>query len=419
MLRRCTWAAVCRHAELCRTQSRALATERWRPEAADAASTNLTRFADMIASRHALPAFSARDLADYRRLHAWSVANPADFWRAVWEHVGFVGHHSPGGAGAVVEPGDAKWAPAGNPAPRWYLGSLVNHAENLLAHGNDDSPALIFASERTRTGRGQMKVLTYRDLRLQVAALASALAADGVAAGDVCAGVVANTPDAVVAMLATTSLGASWASCSPDFGERGLEDRLGQVATARLPPTHLSTHAPPHPLLLHTHPSRTHAHTLTHSRTRAHTPPKVNAKVVFVHDRYYYRGKRHDLAPKINAISSALRAATRTVVLAYPSDDTHGEMPATTDAVWLDDYVAAHKSAAPRFVHVGFDSPVYIMFSSGTTGVPKCMLQGCGVTLNHAKEAVHHLAKLLPVNRNQEYLRTDSTVASIRRCILT
>ena len=373
MLRRCTWAAVCRHAELCRTQSRALATERWRPEAADAASTNLTRFADMIASRHALPAFSARDLADYRRLHAWSVANPADFWRAVWEHVGFVGHHSPGGAGAVVEPGDAKWAPAGNPAPRWYLGSLVNHAENLLAHGNDDSPALIFASERTRTGRGQMKVLTYRDLRLQVAALASALAADGVAAGDVCAGVVANTPDAVVAMLATTSLGASWASCSPDFGERGLEDRLGQV----------------------------------------------NAKVIFVHDRYYYRGKRHDLAPKINAISSALRAATRTVVLAYPSDDTHGEMPATTDAVWLDDFVAAHKSAAPRFVHVGFDSPVYIMFSSGTTGVPKCMLQGCGVTLNHAKEAVHHLAKHLPVNRNQEYLRTDSTVASIRRCILT
>ena len=101
---------------------------------------------------------------------------------------------------------------------------------------------------------------------------------------------------------------------------------------------------------------------------------QVHAKVVFVHDRYYYRGKRHDLAPKINAISSALRAATRTVVLAYPSDDTHGEMPATTDAVWLHDYVAAHKSAAPRFVHVGFDSPVYIMFSSGTTGVPKCML---------------------------------------------
>jgi len=320
----------------------------WQPDPRAVASSNLTTFADFVAVQHGLPPFERRDLADYRRLHAWSaVSNPADFWTLVWDYVGFVGTRG----GPPVDPAGAEWGASGNPSARWFPGAQVNHAENLLAHGSDDAAALIFASE----GTSNLETVTYRELRERVAALARVLAAvDGVQAGDCCAGYVANTPDAVVAMLAVTSLGAAWATCSPDFGERGVLDRFSQV----------------------------------------------RPKVLFVHDCYHYRGKRFDMAPKVNAIAASLPSVARTVVLEYPHQDAprfHAPLPAMPGAIRLADYLAQHpmstsssNGGAMRFYRSGFDLPVYIMFSSGTTGKPKCMVQGCGVTLNHAKESALH-----------------------------
>jgi len=324
-----------------RTQAATRPPVCWHPDAAAVGRSNLTAFADTLVREHRMERFANRDLADYRRLHAWSVSNPGAFWRAVWDYVGFVGDLDP--AADVVEPGSAAWASSGNPSAQWFPNARVNHAENLLVHGADDSPALIFASE-TRRSEDPLLVLTYKQLRGKVGALAAALAADGVGPGDCCAGYVANTPDAVVAMLAATSLGASWAMCSPDFGQRGVMDRLGQA----------------------------------------------QPKVLFVHDRYYYRGKRFDMAPKVDAIASFLPTTTRTVVLSYPSPPggvggaAEGErpqdMPRMPGVVRLEDYVASHTGAALQFERAGFNTPVYIMFSSGTTGAPKCMVQGCGPT---------------------------------------
>ena len=327
----------------------------WQPDPRAVAESNLTRFADGIAEQHGLPPFERRDLADYRRLHEWSaVSHPAEFWQSVWDYVGFVGTR---GGGPPVDPAGAGWGASGNPSARWFPGAQVNHAENLLAHGADDAAALIFASE----GTSSLQTVTYRELRERVAALSRVLAADGVQAGDCCAGYVANTPDAVVAMLAVTSLGAAWATCSPDFGERGVLDRLGQV----------------------------------------------RPKVLFVHDCYHYRGKRFDMVPKVNAIAASLPTAARTVVLEYPrqadgvspqaASRPPAPLPAMPGAIRLADYLAQHplptsssRAGVMSYYRAGFDLPVYIMFSSGTTGKPKCLVQGCGVTLNHAKEAALH-----------------------------
>jgi len=289
----------------------------WQPDAAAVRASNLTAFADAAAQRHGLAPFSERDLADYRRLHAWSVADPGAFWRLVWDYVGFVGDLGPTPA-AVVEPCDGAWGASGNPSATWFPGARVNHAENLLAHGAADSPALIFASE-TR-GPEEMLVMTYRDLRAKVGALAAALAADGVGPGDCCAGYVANTPDAVVAMLAATSLGAAWASCSTDFGQRGVRSPP-RVSTRTTPPLRTSASIAPNVAAPHTW--RHYACTLgcgcgcvcarvwwtdcymyarAHARAHTHTQTgvvdrlgQVQPKVLFVQDGYYYRGKRYDM----------------------------------------------------------------------------------------------------------------------------
>jgi acetoacetyl-CoA synthetase len=315
-------------------------TIQWQPDASSAKTSNLTQFANQMATKHGLAPFTALDLSDYNRLHRWSVENPSEFWRGVWDHVGFVGEYR---HDAIVEPGNAAWAAQGNPSPRWFPGASVNHAENLLAHGRDSDTALIFASETSH----ELQLVTYKQLRSKVGRLAAALAVEGVGPGDCCAGYVSNTPDAVVAMLAVTSLGASFATVSPDFGERGASDRLGQVAP----------------------------------------------KVLFVHDCYYYRGKRFDMAPKVNSVARELASTKRIIVLDYPLEPSGtGTLPALSGAVRLQDYIAGHEGAPLIFRRGPFDRAVYIMFSSGTTGAPKCMVQGCGVTLNHSKEAGRTLA---------------------------
>jgi acetoacetyl-CoA synthetase len=217
------------------------------------------------------------------------------------------------------------------PGARWFPAARLNYAENLLK-GPDADEVLVFREEGGRSAR-----LTRGELRAQAAAAAAALAADGVGPGDRVAGLLPNVPETVVAMLATASLGAVWTSCSPDFGCAGVLDRFGQVA-----PT-----------------------------------------VLLAGDGYRYGGAAHDrlgLAAELRAALPSLRRLVIVPVLApRPS-------PPPGAAVW-DDWLRPHLGAAPAYARLPFAHPLFIMYSSGTTGLPKCMVHSAGGTLlQHLKE---------------------------------
>ncbi|TCO80829.1 acetoacetyl-CoA synthetase [Plasticicumulans lactativorans] len=283
----------------------------WQPSAARIEAANLTALRQRIAREHGV------DLPDYAALYAWSLAEPAAFWRAVWDDARLVG-----------EPGGVVLADAGRmPGARWFPEARLNFAENLLRR-NDDGDALVFWGEDKVRRR-----LSWAELQAQVARLARALAADGVQAGDRVCAFMPNMPETVIGMLATASLGAIWSSCSPDFGVSGVLDRFGQI-----------------------------------------TP-----KVLLACDGYHYNGKRIDVRGKLAEIRAGLPTLARVLVVGYL--DAAPVLDGLADAVRFDDYLAAQPAGPIDYVRLPFDHPLYIMFSSGTTGVPKCIVHGVGGTL--------------------------------------
>ena len=217
------------------------------------------------------------------------------------------------------------------PGARWFPAARLNYAENLLA-GPDDAEALVFREEGGRGAR-----LRRGELRALVAAAAAALAAEGVRAGDRVAGYLPNVPETVIAMLGAASLGAVWTSCSPDFGQAGVLDRFGQVA-----PT-----------------------------------------VLVAADGYRYGGKGHERLAAAAALRDALPSVRRLVVV--PVLSARPAVPA--GAVDWDGWLRPHLGARPTWTRVPCDHPLFIMYSSGTTGLPKCMVHSVGGTLlQHAKE---------------------------------
>ncbi len=267
------------------------------------------------------------ELSDYRSLHTWSIAERADFWRLLWDFCGVRG--DPGGL--VVRDGDRM------PGARWFPEARLNFSENLLRR-RDGADAIVFWGEDRVRRR-----LSYRQLYDEVARVARALRASGVRAGDRVAAVLPNMPETVVAMLASASLGATWCSCSPDFGVQGVVDRFGQIAP----------------------------------------------KVLFAVDGYYYNGKTYDCLEKLHGIVAALPTLERVVVVPYTRAD-----PAITGlphSVLWDDFTASSAPGEIEFARLPFDHPLFIMFSSGTTGPPKCIVHGAGGTLlQHLKEHVLH-----------------------------
>ncbi len=221
------------------------------------------------------------------------------------------------------------------PGARWFPDARLNFAENLL-QGAPESEAIVFRRESGETRR-----LTFAELRCSVARVASGLAADGVGPGDRVAGFLPNISEAMIAMLAAASLGAVWSSCSPDFGVEGVLDRFGQIAP----------------------------------------------KVLFSADGYLYGGKSHDSLGTVGFLREKLPSLVRTVIV--PFLQTEPALPEPLVA-WTD-YGSPDAGPVPTYHRVPFDHPLFIMFSSGTTGLPKCMVHSVGGTLlQHLKEHQLH-----------------------------
>ncbi|HLN24684.1 MAG TPA: acetoacetate--CoA ligase [Patescibacteria group bacterium] len=261
-------------------------------------------------------------------LWQWSVDDPQAFWREVWEFCGVIAN--PPGPQVVDDP-------ARMPGARWFPEARLNFAENLLRR-QDGGDAIVFWGEDKVKRR-----LSHAQLYTLVSKLAEAMQAMGVRVGDRVAGFLPNLPEAVAGMLAAASIGAVWSSASPDFGVQGVLDRFGQIAP----------------------------------------------KLLIAADGYWYNGRAYDGRSKLAAIGAGLPSVEKLVVVPYLA-----EVPDLADiprAVTLGAFIAPYFGGRIAFNRLPFDHPLYIMFSSGTTGVPKCILHSAGGTLiQHLKEHQLH-----------------------------
>ena len=292
----------------------------WQPDAARVSEAAVTRFIDFVNGRYDLA------LGDYASLHRWSIENVPEFWESVWDFCGAIGDR---GSGPAYEPSDTFYK------ARFFPGASLNFAENLLRR-EDDADAIVLRRED-----GFRTTLSYADLRKQVGALAHSLRALGVQPGDRVAAYVPNVPEAVAAMLAATSLGAVWSSCSPDFGVRGAVDRFEQIGP----------------------------------------------KVLFAVESYFFKGKTFDLRERLAEIQQQLPGVEHVILIPCLED----AVSLADGRIWLDYSELAREEHPLQFPKFPFDHPLYILFSSGTTGKPKCIVHRAGgVLLMHLREHQLH-----------------------------
>ncbi|NQD94053.1 acetoacetate--CoA ligase [Pseudomonas sp. CrR25] len=295
----------------------------WTPSTKRIAASRMDAFRRFVNQRHQL------DLTDYPALHAWSLNAREAFWQAIVDYFEIRFSQPPH---KVLEEGPAM------PSAHWFPGATLNFAEHLLRR-RDDHPALVAIGET-----GSREQLSYAALAAHVAGLQRSLGAAGVGAGDRVAAFMPNTWQTVVGMLAATSLGAVWSSCSPDFGTQGVIDRFGQI----------------------------------------------EPKVLIAAAGYCYAGNYVDLGAKLNAILEHLPSLEQLILVPYSNPDASALDFHTVAqvALWQDFY---QPGGSPQFMPVPFDHPLYILYSSGTTGVPKCIVHGTGgVLLQHVKELGLH-----------------------------
>ena len=298
-----------------------MSTLLWQPDEDRIQSTNLYAFMNRINKAY------GKNFTEYSSLWEWSVENLEDFWKEAWDVLDIKTSQP---YEAVLSDGHKM------PGAKFFTGSKLNFAENLLRF-RDEKTALIFKGEDQ-----VRRTLTYAQLYDEVAQTASALKQAGVVAGDRVVGFVPNMPESIIAMLAATSLGAVWSSCSPDFGIKGVLDRFGQ------------------------------------------TKPKV----LFTADGYFFKGKPLDSIERIAGIVKELPSIEKIVVVPYVSETP--DISALPNAVHFREFKDPDAKEI-EFAQMNFDDPLYIMYSSGTTGLPKCMVQSVGgVLLHQKKELVFH-----------------------------
>ncbi|SBT07331.1 Acetyl-coenzyme A synthetase 1 [Candidatus Accumulibacter aalborgensis] len=293
----------------------------WRPSAERIAAARLSAFMTAVNRRWHV------DCSDYTALWRWSVAQPEAFWTSVWDQCAVLGERGD----RVLENGDRM------PGARWFPQARINYAQNLLRR-DDDADALVFWGEAKVKRR-----LSNRELYAQVSRCAQALRGAGVVAGDRVAAYLPNMPEALIAMLATASLGAIWSSASPDFGVQGVLDRFGQI----------------------------------------------EAKVLVCVDAYWYNGRPVDCLARNAEVAARMPSLARTVVVSYL--DEVPDVSAIRNGLRWADFIAPFAAGEIEFAALPFDHPLFIMFSSGTTGVPKCIVH-ChgGALLQHLKEHQLH-----------------------------
>jgi len=293
----------------------------WEPTKERKKNANITSFIEFVNKRH------KRDFSSYKELYDWSVDKIPDFWASVWE---FVGVKASRRYETVVD--DATRMPGA----KWFAGARLNFAENLLRY-RDNNTALVFKGETQKAAK-----MSYAELYDSVARLAESLRRAGVKPGDRVAAYMPNMIETAVAMLATTSIGAVWASCATDIGPGAAIDRFGQI----------------------------------------------EPKVLFTVDGYFYKGKAFDSLSSAAEIAEGIPSIKKVVVARY-----RGEKPDISQipsAVHYDDFLSKGTSEI-QFEQLPADHPVFIMFSSGTTGRPKCMVQGAaGILVNQLKELIIH-----------------------------
>ena len=291
-------------------------------------SESAIKASQMCDFRHYVNATGVKQLLDYQQLYQYSVTNIAEFWSHLWDYCDV--RASEKGSVAL---NDAQ----GMIKAKFFPEARLNYAENLLSKGQDSNEAIVFINEDSKTVR-----LSYGELKGQVSALAYYLKTQGIVKGDRVAAYLPNTEKTIIAMLATASLGAVWSSCSPDFGVSGVVDRLSQV----------------------------------------------QPKVLFVTDGYLHKGKAFAMAEKNQAVLSLLDSVQTSIMmplLYLEASDLY-----TTDC--FEDIQQEFEGSDLIFEQLDFNEPLYILFSSGTTGVPKCIIHGVGGTLlQHLKEHRLHL----------------------------
>jgi len=294
----------------------------WKPSQDRIEKSNLVEFMGLVKERY------GRQFSSYAGLHRWSVANIPDFWAAMWDYAGIIA--SKPYDQVVDDPGKM-------PGARWFSGSRLNFAENLLRF-RDDRVALIFKGEAQDAER-----LTYAELYQEVAQVARALREAGIQAGDRIVGFMPNMPQSIIAMLAAASVGGTWSSCSPDFGIKGVLDRFGQI----------------------------------------------KPRILFTANGYSFKGKKIDSLGRIADILKQLPSIEKVVVVPYTDPDPAIEH--VPNAVHYRDFKFSEENLQIEFAQLPFDHPLYIMYSSGTTGLPKCMVQSAGgILIHHLKEHLLH-----------------------------